>query len=237
MDYSAYDGARYLPTTLEAFEQGNRTLDAISCFFDSKDVTQRVLEIGCASGSLLKVLQEKGFALVKGIDIDPKLTSHGREALGVNIQNADWSSFVSTEVETYDLIIALDVIEHISPKAIEDVLRNTRERLSSRGKLILRMPNPACPFVLSTFCGDLTHKLLMTAGLLEYLLKKSGFNGVITYKETQPHHKIKKYIHFFLHHFIVRPVVILFYYHFYGQSPGPITRNMYCCVSRNDESQ
>lgn len=232
MDYSAYDRARYLPTAAEATEQGNRTLKAISCFFDHEDTTLSVLEIGCASGSFLKVLQKNGFSLAKGIDIDPALTSHGRELLGVRIQTADWSSYVSTPGELYDLIVVLDVIEHISSSEIEDILKKTCERLTSRGKLILRMPNPACPFVLPTFCGDLTHKLLITAELLEHLLRKSGFTGEITFQETRPHHKVKRFVYSLLHYGIIRPLIVLFHYHFYGARPGPITRNIYCCASR-----
>ncbi len=235
MDYSLYDKERYLPTAAEALDQGNRTLEAISGFFDSSDTSQRVLEIGCASGSFLKILQEKRFALVKGIDIDTELISHGREVLGVSIQAADWSSYVSTSVETYDLIVALDVIEHISPMEIEDILRKTCSRLASGGKLIMRLPNPACPFVLPTFCGDLTHKLLITTELLEHLLEKSGFGGAITFKETRPHQKIKRFMYFILHYLFIRPVIVLFYYDFYGRRPGPITRNVYCCASKSSE--
>lgn len=233
MNYSSYNVTRYLPTVEEAREQGNRTLEAISIFFDVSDASANILEIGCASGSFLKVLRDKGFTNAKGIDIDQELASYGRTALGVNIEVAEWDSYLSENNEVYDIIIALDVLEHIKPTDIESVLKTTFMKLSPKGKLIVRAPNPECPLVLPTYCGDITHKSLITAELLEHLLRQAGFNGSILFKETVPYNKFKCFGYLLLHLLFIKPLLNLIHYHFYGSFPRLITRNYYCCVNVN----
>lgn len=233
MDYSSYDASRYLPEVDEASDHGMRTLAALSSFFDITNKSQNVLEVGCASGSFLKVLQSLGFSSLKGIDIDKELVLYGQKVLGVNIEANDWFTYLSNTSENYDLIIALDVFEHLTPDEAQQVLKMSYQRLSPNGKLIMRMPNPACPFVLPTFCGDLTHRLLATDDLIRHLLRVAGFSGVIKFKETYPYAKYKKFIYLILHKMFIKPMVTLFHYHFYGAKPGPITRNMYCCAERD----
>lgn len=233
MNYSLYNVSRYLPTVDEAREQGNRTLEAIACFFYSVNTSAKILEIGCASGSFLKVLRDKGFANVKGIDIDQKLVSHGRDVLGVDIEIADWSTYITNSNERFDIIVALDVLEHLSPTDVEGILNETRQKLSPHGKLILRVPNPSCPFVLPTFCGDLTHKLLVTAELITHMLRAAGFSGTIEFKETIPHNIYKRIAFMILHNLFVKPLIYILHYHFYGEKPALITRNIYCCAARN----
>lgn len=230
MNYSLYNVSRYLPGLGEAHEQGNRTMAAISCFFDAKDVSAKILEIGCASGSFLKVLQDKGFYDVKGIDIDQKLASHGRDVLGVNIEVADWNSYITNTSECFDFIFALDVLEHLSPNEVESVLHATRQKLSPHGKLIMRVPNPLCPLVLPTFCGDLTHKFLVTAELIAHMLRTAGFTGPIEFKETRPHNIYKLIVYLCVHNVLIKPALSLLHYHFYGEMPSLITRNIYCCA-------
>ena len=233
MNYSAYNSSRYLPSVNEAQEQGNRTLEAISCFFDATDVSANILEIGCASGSFLKVLRDKGFTDVKGIDIDQKLVSHGCDVLEVDIEVADWAAYIFNTNKCFDLIIALDVLEHLSPSDVESILKTTAQKLAPHGKLILRLPNPACPFVLPTFCGDLTHKLLITKELLAHLLLVAGFTGSLTFKETRPHNIYKRIVYQIVHKLFIKPLISILHYHFYGEKPALITRNIYCCAVRD----
>jgi len=227
MNYSSYNSSRYLPSLSESVELGKRTLGAISCFFNTSDKTLNILEVGCASGSFLKTLQMKQFENVQGIDLDLELVSHGKQVLGVNVVVADWNTFMLEENGKFDLIIALDVLEHIAPSDLNELLKNTRKRLSSRGKLILRIPNPECPFVLPTFCGDLTHKTLITSELITFLLKEANFKGPIIIKETAPHNKFKRYIYYIMHYLIIKPIISIFHFHFYGEFPKCITRNIY----------
>lgn len=233
MDYKAYDEERYCPSASGALELGARTARALAGMFDGRDVKQRILEIGCGSGSFLYYLKVQGFEDCQGVDMDAALVSHGRDKLKVNVSEARWGDFVSGERGYYDVIIALDVFEHIPAEEIQGILENTCRRLSKGGRLILRMPNPTCPLVLPTFCGDTTHKLLATEGLVTHLLKKAGFLGSIRFWETRPHHRAKRLLFACVHHCLVKPIVTLLHYHFYGERPKVITRNMYCCAVRS----
>ncbi|MBS4067276.1 MAG: class I SAM-dependent methyltransferase [Sulfurimonas sp.] len=231
MDYSSYNVSRYLPSIDEARKQGKRTFEAISSLFGSKDVSAKILEIGCASGSFLRVLQDKGYTNVKGIDIDQKLADHGRDEFGVNIEVSDWHTYLTNINECFDIIVAMDVFEHLSHNEVVNTLIATKQKLSPYGKLIMRVPNPSCPLVLPTYCGDLTHRLLATSELITHLLRTAGFIGPIEFKETQPHNIFKLLAYLITHKVIVKPIISLLHYHFYGEIPHLITRNIYCCAA------
>ena len=230
MKYSLYDSSRYLPTMEESIELGNSILKATSIFFNSSDKSLKILEIGCASGSFLKVLNMNKFENVLGIDLDAELVTHGKNFLGVNIINTDWNTFMLEEGDNFDLIIALDVLEHIRPCDLSELLLNTHNRLTTKGKLILRIPNADCPFVLPTYFGDITHKTLLTPKLISFLLKEANFNGKILISETVPSNRTKRFFYYLTHYIFVKPIIGLFHFHFYGKFPKCITRNMYVCA-------
>jgi SAM-dependent methyltransferase len=228
MDYSTYDRPRYLPTKDESASLGRGMLRSISRYFDSTNHAQSVLEIGCASGPLLHSLAMHGFKSTTGIDLSPHLVEHGRSTMGLALQQSDWLTYVQTTEARFDVIIALDVLEHIEPAVVEETLKATRGRLSDTGSLILRMPNADCPMVNPTFYGDITHRFLATPRLLMHLLRNAGFHGEIAFGETVPDHPFKRLLYLCAHTLVVKPLVRLFYYHFYGYAPKVVTRNMYC---------
>ena len=230
MEYTAYNPARYLPTPEQASAQGARIIKAIERYGACNDRSQSILEIGCGPGNLLFELKRRGFASVRGIDLDPTMAAHGRGVLGNVIDVADWLSYLRSTADRFDVIVALDVFEHVAPEQAADVLRATRDCLNPGGRLILRVPNPDCPFVLPTYCGDLTHRLLVTRELLSHLLRAAGFSGEIRFGETEPERSWKRLVYLAVHWALVRPLTVAMYYHFYGRKPGPITRNMYCAA-------
>jgi hypothetical protein len=130
----------------------------------------------------------------------------------------------------FDVIVALDVVEHISPGDCGEVLEMTRSRLKSGGRLILRTPNADCPLVLPTYHGDLTHKTLFSHDLTEHISREAGFKGPIEFWETALYRRVKRAIYLLLHKSMVRPSLRLLYYHFYNRFSRVITRNMYCAA-------
>ncbi len=229
MDYGVHDPVRYKPSRQEALAQGRRGLRDIYRWLPANRATS-VLEIGCGAGNLLAALAEAGYSKVAGIDSAADLIDHAQQVVGVNACEGSWLPYVQSTEITYGSIIALDVIEHLAPETVESTLRATRNRLRSDGSLILRLPNARCPFVLPTFYGDLTHRLLIAPDLLEHLLRNAGFAGDIVFSETRPGTLWKRLIFTFIHRVFVKPLFSILYFHFYQQFPRVITRNIYCCA-------
>ena len=229
MDYGVHDPVRYKPSKEEALAQGRRGLSAISRWLPARHETP-LLEVGCGAGNLLAALEEAGYSDVSGIDSEPELIDHARQVVGVKVSEGSWLSYFQGAGPSYGAVIALDVIEHLTRETVEATLRATRGRLHSDGRLILRLPNARCPFVLPTFYGDLTHRLLMAPDLLQHLLRNAGFTGRIVFAETRPHSLWKRVIFTIIHRVFVKPFTSIMYFHFYQQFPGVLTRNIYCCA-------
>ncbi len=179
---------------------------------------------------MIVALQEHDYSHSQGIDADEALVRHGREILGINLALGSWRPYLEKSQEIYDVIIALDVFEHLAREEIMPTLQATRARLAAGGRFILRTPNALCPFALPILYGDLTHQFLIIPRTLEHLLRSAGFGGRILIRETQPSGKLKSKIFAAVHHLIVKPFFGLAFYHFHGEFPSHLTPNIICCV-------
>jgi SAM-dependent methyltransferase len=70
----------------------------------------RLLEIGCAYGFFLDLARRHWD--VRGVEIVPECVQHARDALGLNVQRADFAA-LPDEPEAYDVICLWDTLEHL----------------------------------------------------------------------------------------------------------------------------
>ncbi len=98
--------------------------------------TARILEVGCGTGHNLKMLGRFGAA--EGIEIDAEARAVAEKRLGRKIAMSPLPELPGIERGAYDLVAALDVVEHI------DDDRATIEALASclapGGKLLMTVP-------------------------------------------------------------------------------------------------
>ncbi len=144
----------------------------------------RVLEIGCATGSLLAYLRDLGCDVL-GIEVDPDAgriaREKGLEIIEADIENGAWMDRVPGP---YDAIILADVLEHL--REPEKTLKRTAEILSDKGRVYLSVPNVAHwsarrNHLLGRFeyrdlgLMDRTHLRFFTYDTLKELVRTSGF--------------------------------------------------------------
>src|SRR5258708_22046211 len=144
----------------------------------------RVLELGCASGHMSRVLQERGCS-VTAIEIDPlaaELASMFCERVIVGDLDAlDFEQELGSE--RFDVIIAADVLEHLKYPAA--VLRSLKKFLRPDGSVIVSVPNVAHIRVrLALLAGrfpyrdtgllERTHLRVFTRESLESLFDEAG---------------------------------------------------------------
>lgn len=113
---------------------------------------QKVLEIGCAEGGVLKAFVNKG-CLGTGVELDNLRVRQAREYLKDNIENGSTNIFegdifdpgFATEFTgNFDLIVLKDVIERIHDK--EGLLRTLKTYLAPFGLIFLGFPPWRMPF-------------------------------------------------------------------------------------------
>jgi 2-polyprenyl-3-methyl-5-hydroxy-6-metoxy-1,4-benzoquinol methylase len=103
---------------------------------------KRVLELGCAEGSVTKVFAERG-CRVTGIEIDPDAAQIAKEwADDVIVGDLDVMDVTAALGDaTFDVIVAADVLEHLrDPKRCLDACL---EHLAPGGEVVLSIPNVA----------------------------------------------------------------------------------------------
>jgi len=149
---------------------------------------KRVLDVGCAAGSLDRVLTRRGCTVV-GIEVDAEAAGLAvavceRVVVG-DLERMDLKAALGDD--RFDVILAGDVIEHLRDPA--DVLTALRDFLRPGGYLVLSVPNLAHGSVrLALLRGDLprsptglldgTHVQFMTRQALLDLLERSGWTTV-----------------------------------------------------------
>ena len=93
----------------------------------------RILEVGCGSGNVLRVLKSSaaGRGWVEGLEVSAAAAEVAHQRTGLTITNGHLADLAAPE--PYDIIAAFDVLEHIRDDA--GVLSQMRERLKELGSV------------------------------------------------------------------------------------------------------
>ncbi|MBA2478880.1 MAG: class I SAM-dependent methyltransferase [Sporichthyaceae bacterium] len=149
-----------------------------------------VLDVGCSTGYLARVLREQG-CKVSGAEIDPAAAAEAEEYLEkVVVDDLDTMDLVDAfSGETFDAVVFGDVLEHLRDPL--PTLRQARKLLSPGGSVIVSVPNVAHGAVrLALLRGkfpyrplgllDSTHLRFFTRDGLEDLMREAGLVMVDT---------------------------------------------------------
>ena len=126
----------------------------------------RILDAGCGTGELLKMLEPEG--QVFGLDCDPEALFFCKERglSRVEAMDLESESLEKRYPHGMDLITALDVLEHIESDV--SVLKSIWETLHPRGLFIFTVP--ASPCLWSRKDVDLGHRRRYTLQQISRLL-------------------------------------------------------------------
>jgi 2-polyprenyl-3-methyl-5-hydroxy-6-metoxy-1,4-benzoquinol methylase len=154
---------------------------------------QRVLELGCATGYMSHVLRDRGCRVV-AVEIDRRAAARAAEycerVVVGDIERIDLAR--ELEGETFDVVVAADVLEHLKDPL--RTLRRVGSFLSESGRVVASLPNVAHGSVrLALLTGrfpygevgllDRTHLRFFTRESVEALFGDAGF--AITHLERQ----------------------------------------------------
>jgi SAM-dependent methyltransferase len=96
----------------------------------------RILEIGCGTGHNLEMLAQ--FGQVDAVELDEEARGVAEQRLGRKVLNAPLPELAGVEDGGYDLIAALDVIEHVDDDRA--ALAAIAAKLKSGGKFLMTVP-------------------------------------------------------------------------------------------------
>jgi 2-polyprenyl-3-methyl-5-hydroxy-6-metoxy-1,4-benzoquinol methylase len=142
------------------------------------DKNMRILEIGCGHGSLIKILEKKGYKNILGIDYSKEQVKLAKQNGINNVEEADCIQYLSNKPEEFDIVIGVDVIEHFTKNELLDLLDKVKSSLKTEGLVIFRTPNCDAPFGTVYYFGDITHEIFLNAFSARQIMLASGFSDV-----------------------------------------------------------
>ena len=110
--------------------------DIVAPFIPRPDA--RILDVGCATGRLLALLRDKGFANVHGLDPSPSCAAAADRLYGIPVRTTTLSHLHETG-ETFDVVILVGVLEHIND--LDTALREVHDVLSPQGIVYVEVPD------------------------------------------------------------------------------------------------
>jgi len=128
----------------------------------------RVLEIGFGAGHFLDWARAQGFHIV-GTEIIPEMIEAARNRGHLILDN-----LLEQFDYKFDVVVALDVLEHVPYDELVQMLSRIRQLLNPEGRLIARFPNGDSPFSGRYQHGDATHVKSLTASSLSQIAAPVG---------------------------------------------------------------
>lgn len=137
-----------------------------------------VLDIGFGRGEFLRLLAEMGVE-ARGIEVDPELVEWAR-LQGLDVDTGRAVEYLETLPDaSLGGIVMIQVIEHLSPQHVIDVVRLAAEKVRPGGRVVMETVNPTSLFTYAhAFWVDPDHVRPVHPNYLGFLFATAGFASV-----------------------------------------------------------
>ena len=137
-----------------------------------------ILECGSGYGRNIKALREAGYTNVTGVDFSEEQVRYAREELALDgVHCADAAAFLRESPARFDVVLLLDVMEHLEVDQTIEWLQLIRSKLTPSGTLVIQVPNALCPMNLYRYL-DVTHYRSYTDRSMAQTLRLAGFSDM-----------------------------------------------------------
>ncbi len=144
----------------------------------------RVLELGFGNGAFLGFCRSRG-ASVAGTERIAAAIEKARAA-GVTVYPPDLGALAERQPQSFDLVAAFDVLEHMPLDKVASVLSDVACLLRPGGRFVARFPNGQSPFGRIHQYGDRTHCSVLSGAILLQLADPRCFTPVYVGNPAEP---------------------------------------------------
>jgi 2-polyprenyl-3-methyl-5-hydroxy-6-metoxy-1,4-benzoquinol methylase len=137
-----------------------------------------VLDLGCGRGEFLELMREAGLR-ARGVDLNEECVAICLSK-GLRAERADLFAYLDAlPAAMLGGIFSAQVIEHIPPERIPELIRLAASKLATGGLLAIETPNPECLAVFATyFYLDPAHNRPVPSALLQFCMEEAGLGQV-----------------------------------------------------------
>lgn len=144
----------------------------------------RCLDLACGYGNFLAYLRAKGVTDFFGADLTEAAIARAAKEFGQErAACVDAFDYLESHKHEFDLISALDFVEHLRPDELFALLAGVHDGLSKHGLFLVRTPNASAPFGMAARYNDITHELCFTAGALGDVMQRMGFEVIEVWED------------------------------------------------------
>ncbi|MCR4348034.1 MAG: methyltransferase domain-containing protein [Sulfuricaulis sp.] len=193
MDYREVLYQRYVqsrltspaPASIENLAPRSSYLERLIRLHFPYDRNAVIVEVGCGHGALIHFARRLGYQNVTGFDRSPEQVAAARR-LGIDgVREGDLFSALRAQAnESVDVVVAFDVIEHLTKDELMEFAAATHRVLRCGGRCIVHTPNGGSPFFGMIRYGDLTHEQAFTREAISQLFLAYGFSSIKSYEDT-----------------------------------------------------
>lgn len=150
------------------------------------DKSTPILDVACGEGALLAFLKEEGYANLSGFDFSPEnVAICHRLGLSFVEQANALEKFGSVSQQTFGLVLAIDLVEHLPKQKAAGFIESVRSALAPGGALVLQTPNAGSLYGCYNRYYDLSHEFAVTEKSAVDLMMLGGFS--VDEIEVRPH--------------------------------------------------
>lgn len=187
------------------------------------DKKSKILEIGCGYGRYTQfITQTLGYQNTVGMDISEEQIEYAKKNYNLtNVFQADALAYLESHEEKYDVVILMDVLEHLELDYAVRLLRKVNESLQQNGKLIIQVPNGLSP-LKPIFYSDVTHVRAFSVNSMSQILRMAGFSQFKHAALPPLVHGIKSFVQRVLWTLLINPLVYTFVTLSHGNPAGGV---------------
>lgn len=161
-------------------------------------LTAKIIDLGCGDGALLFFAKKMGYKHLVGYDVSDEQIDLSRSIGVCAYKNEATPALQALSNDSVDVLIAFDVVEHMTKTEVVEFSRGVHRVLKSGGKWIIHTLNAESPFFGRIRYGDFTHENGFTNASIRQLLTIVGFQTIDCYEDAPVVHGVKSTLRFLL---------------------------------------
>jgi O-antigen chain-terminating methyltransferase len=135
---------------------------------------KRILDFGCGRGEFLLMCSKLSIGAY-GVDRDPDMISYCKLQSLEAIEGDALQHLQELPARSLDGIFSAQVVEHLTPAEIVQLIRLASEKLKRGGKIIIETINPNTWSAMRWFYLDPSHSQPVPADMLRFFLEEANF--------------------------------------------------------------
>jgi len=151
----------------------------------------KIIDLACGAGHFLYFLQKEGYTDTQGIDLSEEQLEVANKMGVENLKKADLFDYLPKHPQSFDMIIANDIIEHLKKDEVLEFLDMIYNSLVPNGRVLICTINAQSLFGARTVFIDFTHEQGFTPISLSQVLRICNFEDVKVYGEKPIAHDFK----------------------------------------------